>query len=126
MENGKKLYDPIELSFYKQTYYFTQLADYFYYTETIDYNKIESNSKKVSEYPFGVSFVNPYNTKIKHALFVRFKDNKLTSQNEGESEKIVTNYEDLDSDGYIDTEKIIQTKEKKYDDVNNSFLFNFE
>lgn len=127
----EKIFDPIELNYYKQTYYFTQLADYFLYSETIhqydsygyDYSyKMESSSKLLSEYPLGISFVNPYHTKLKHAFFICYKNTKLSDNPATETETYSTTYDDSDNDGYIDTEHVINRKNNYYEDINNSLF----
>jgi hypothetical protein len=118
------IYDPIELNFYSQDYFFTNLSDYIQYINI--YNgevQFVDESRFLSEYPFGATFQNPFDKAIRHALLIRFKDSKLPALGNGygESENVYTEYYDLNGDYIYDLKQYTILKQTDYTDMADKF-----
>jgi hypothetical protein len=114
------IYDPIELQFYPQKYYFTNLSDYVQkirvYDNTTEYSQ---KSQFLSEYPFGFTFANPFYKAARSALLIRFKDTQIPNLTTGygESESISSSYADFDGDLIYDTWTVTKNKNVDYNDI---------
>lgn len=121
----EQIYDPIDLSFYDQTYYFTNLADYvqqicLYGSDA----EFVQESEFLSEYPFGFTFKNPWQEGLKHAFLIRFKDNKkpFLDSGYGEGEDITTTYFDSDGDLVYDIKDVLIERGRDYGDMSSRLL----
>jgi hypothetical protein len=114
------IYDPIGLSFYNQTYYYTSLSDYLQHMNVYGGEvQFVEESRFLSEYPFGCSFTNPFDKAIRHALLIRFKDSMVPnlSNGYGESESVTTEYYDLNGDYIYDLKQYSILKQTDYTDM---------
>ncbi|GEM_PF-3911082 len=120
------IYDPIELNFYDQTYYFTNLSEYTQHINLYDENvQFVEESRFLSEYPFGFTFGNPFHRALKHSLLIRFKDNQLPnlSNGAGVQEMVSTMYSDTDSDLIYDLKDYSIERVTDYEDMAGKFYF---
>ncbi len=121
----EQIYDPIDLNFYLQKYYFTNLSDYVqqmsYYDGEI---QLVDNSKFLSEYPFGFTFKNPWKKDLKHAFLIRFRDDKVpyNYNGYGEQEMKAIAYSDNDMDLIYDTKIVGISRTKNYDNMHSRLL----
>jgi len=119
------IYDPINLRFYDQTYYFTNLSDMVQNVKLIndEYTYLQE-SEFLSEYPFGLSFKNPFWSEMKHAFLIRYKDNNIPGFMDGigEQENYTTNYWDIDGDGTYDRREYMHNIESDYNDIGKRLL----
>jgi hypothetical protein len=121
----ENIYDPIELSFYPQQYFFTNLSDIKKQVSVYDDEVVfEQKSEFVSEYPFGFTFKTPFSEVAKHALLLRFKDNQKPAANSGigETEAEEINYIDADHDYLYDSKGTYYSKDTNYKDVSSRLL----
>jgi len=119
----EQIYDPIDLNFYLQKYYFTNLSDYgqkiYVYDGTVEF---ENNGKFLSEYPFGVTFKNPWKESLKHAFLISFRDDKVPGGSYGETEQTASVYTDTDGDLLFDIKQEAFVRTNDYNDMQSRLL----
>ncbi len=124
----EKVYDPIKLGKIDNFYFFTNLSDF-----SLEYNDLfgdigeNSETRFFEELPAGFAFTNPFHKNLKHALFIRLRNNEtpeyLGNGHSGEYEEYVTTYEDITGDDIYDIKTIAHLHEQ--DKEENEKLFDF-
>lgn len=106
-DDWDNIFDPIDLGKTDSLYFFTNFSDFSYHWNYMsDFVSDDSEEKFRKELPFGIAFDNPFSKRIRHALFIRFKNNLIPDGYDSESEKYTTSYVDLDGDQFLDIKTI--------------------
>lgn len=121
----ENIYDPIELNFYNQKYFFTNLSDYAQQIHICeDSLQFMQRSALLSEFPFGFTFKSRFLNSARHAFLIRYKDNQLPdlSNGYGESETVSTHYADSNNDFVYDMRETRIDRYTDYNDISSRLL----
>ncbi len=127
----EKIYDPIDLRYIADQYYFTSLADINQSIYKDYYGSYYTYSKKsfMNEFPFGMNFKNKYLEGMSHSFLIRYREAISNFGGDGtERENITTNYYGSSSENpyYYQFKEITKEKYSTKDeqDDNIYWLFN--